>query len=113
MRWLVTGAAGMLGRDLCDVLEGRGHTVTRSDLAELDILDPSACAAAVPGHDVVVNCAAYTAVDAAETDEPRAFALNAVGAANLARACTAAGAALVQLSTDYVVAGDGDRAVCR
>ena len=59
------------------------------------------------GHDVVVNCAAYTAVDDAETDEARAFAVNAVGAANLARAAHAAGAAMVQLSTDYVFAGDG------
>ena len=63
--------------------------------------------ARVAGHDVVVNCAAYTAVDAAESDEATAFAVNAVGAANLARAASAEGATLVQLSTDYVVAGTG------
>jgi len=106
-RWLVTGAGGMLGQDLCDVLEARGHEVTRTDRPELDILDPRACRDGVAGHDVVVNAAAYTAVDAAEDDEPAAFLLNAVGAANLARACAAGGASLVQLSTDYVVAGDG------
>ena len=106
-RWFVAGAAGMLGQDLCEVLEGAGHTVTRADLPGLDILDPAQCGDQVAGHDVVVNSAAYTAVDAAETDEARAFAVNAVGAANLARAAHGAGAALVQLSTDYVVAGDG------
>ena len=104
-RWFVAGAAGMLGQDLCAVLEAAGHEVTRADLPGLDILDPGQCAAQVAGHDVVVNSAAYTAVDAAETDEARAFAVNAVGAANLARAATAAGATMVQLSTDYVVAG--------
>ena len=85
-RWFVAGAAGMLGQDLCAVLEDAGHTVTRADLPGLDILDPAQCVDQVAGHDVVVNSAAYTAVDAAETDEARAFAVNAVGAANLARA---------------------------
>lgn len=107
MRWLVVGAAGMLGTDLVEVLAGRGHEVRGMDLPAVDILDPASCAEAVSGADVVVNCAAYTAVDAAETDEARAFAVNAVGAATLARAVAAAGGALVQLSTDYVVAGDG------
>ena len=89
------------------MLEAAGHAVTRADLPGLDILDPAQCVEQVAGHDVVVNSAAYTAVDAAETDEARAFAVNAVGAANLARAAHGAGAAMVQLSTDYVVAGDG------
>jgi dTDP-4-dehydrorhamnose reductase len=105
-RWFVAGAAGMLGQDLCDVLEAAGHEVTRADLPGLDVLDPASCTEQVAGHDVVVNSAAYTAVDAAETDEARAFAVNAVGAANLARAASTAGATMVQLSTDYVVAGE-------
>lgn len=105
-RWFVAGAAGMLGQDLCRVLGQVGHHVTAADLPGLDVLDPAQCAEQVTGHDVVVNCAAYTAVDAAETDEARAFAVNAVGAANLARAAQAAGATMVQLSTDYVVAGE-------
>jgi dTDP-4-dehydrorhamnose reductase len=108
-RWLVTGAAGMLGQDLCRVLEQAGHEVTRADRPGLDILDPQRCAAHVAGHDVVVNSAAYTAVDAAESDEASAFAVNAVGAANLARAARAAGATMVQVSTDYVVAGHGSQ----
>lgn len=106
-RWLVAGAAGMLGTDLCAVLEAAGHDVTRADLPGLDVLDPASCAQWVDGQDVVVNCAAYTAVDAAETDEARAFAVNAVGAAHLARAVAASGGSLVHVSTDYVVAGDG------
>jgi dTDP-4-dehydrorhamnose reductase len=59
----------------------------------------------VAGHDVVVNAAAYTAVDSAETHEGEAFTVNAVGAANLARACARTGARLVHLSTDYVFDG--------
>jgi dTDP-4-dehydrorhamnose reductase len=107
-RWFVAGAAGMLGQDLCAVLEAAGHRVTRADLPGLDVLDPAQCVEQVAAHDVVVNCAAYTAVDAAEEHEATAFAVNAVGAANLARAAHGAGAAMVQLSTDYVVAGDGN-----
>jgi dTDP-4-dehydrorhamnose reductase len=108
-RFLVAGAGGMLGTDLAAVLEDGGHEVSRGDLPDLDILDPASCAERVEGHDVVVNCAAYTAVDAAEADEPAAFDVNATGAANLARATHAAGAALVHLSTDYVFDGTADR----
>jgi dTDP-4-dehydrorhamnose reductase len=72
----------------------------------LDIIDPDACLAFVPGYDIVVNVAAWTAVDEAEAHEAQAFAVNAVGPANLARACSAAGARMLQVSTDYVFAGD-------
>ena len=105
-RWLVAGAAGMLGQDVCRAAEAAGHLVTRAHRPGIDILDPGQCATWVAQHDVVVNCAAYTAVDAAETDEARAFAVNALGAGNLARAAEVAGAVVVQLSTDYVFAGD-------
>ena len=88
------------------MLEAAGHQVTRADLPGLDIPTSTSASTRCAGHDVVVNSAAYTAVDAAETDEARAFAVNAVGAANLARAAHVAGAAMVQLSTDYVVAGE-------
>ena len=107
-RWLVAGSGGMLGQDLLAAL-GRApgdHEVTAAERSSLDITDPDACLAAVAGHDVVVNAAAWTAVDDAETHEPEAFSVNAVGAANLARACSAAGARMVQVSTDYVFAGD-------
>ncbi|WP_439565215.1 dTDP-4-dehydrorhamnose reductase [Microcella sp.] len=104
-RYLITGAGGMLGHDLQSALAGRSViALTRSDL---DITDPRACGDAVAGHDVVLNAAAYTAVDAAETDEAAATLINATGAENLARASAAAGAVLVQYSTDYVFDGDG------
>jgi dTDP-4-dehydrorhamnose reductase len=105
LRILVTGARGMLAHDLVPQLRAAGHQVTAMGRADLDITDPAECIAGVAGHDVVVNAAAYTAVDAAETDEARAFDVNAVGAANLARACTHAGARMVQISTDYVFDG--------
>jgi dTDP-4-dehydrorhamnose reductase len=102
---LVVGAAGMLGTDLVRVLGERGHEVAGADRDTVDITQPAAAAAAVRGYDVVVNCAAYTAVDDAETHEAAAFAVNAVGPANLARGCAASGARLVQISTDYVFDG--------
>lgn len=108
MRWLVTGAAGMLGTDLVRLLEVAGHDVRAVDLPELDITAPAAVAAEVRDVDVVVNCAAYTAVDNAETDEALAFRINAVGPQLLARAARAAGARIVQLSTDYVFDGAAD-----
>jgi dTDP-4-dehydrorhamnose reductase len=128
-RWLVVGANGMLGQDLVaelgetafgdtafDELElddsilelgepPSAHEVTAVDRDVLDITDPDACLAVVAGHDIVVNAAAWTAVDEAESHEARAFAVNAVGAANLARACRAAGARMVQVSTDYIFSG--------
>jgi dTDP-4-dehydrorhamnose reductase len=107
-RWLVTGAGGMLGQDLVAALgTTRGaHEVTAADHDSLDVADPDACLVAVAGHDIVVNAAAWTAVDDAESHEAGAFAVNAVGAANMARACSAAGARMVQVSTDYVFGGD-------
>lgn len=106
MRWLVVGANGMLGQDLVTLLKERGQDVEAADRAELDITDPVSAAAGVVGYDVVVNCAAWTAVDDAESQEGAAFTVNAVGPANLAAATRAAGARLVQISTDYVFAGD-------
>ncbi|ARJ06010.1 dTDP-4-dehydrorhamnose reductase [Humibacter sp. BT305] len=103
-RYLITGASGMLGHDLQRALAGRD--VVALSRAELDITDPDAVAAAVAGIDVVFNCAAYTKVDAAETDEDAAYAVNATGAATLALATAANDAALIQVSTDYVFQGD-------
>jgi dTDP-4-dehydrorhamnose reductase len=105
MKWLVTGAHGMLGRDLSHLLEAAGRSVTMTDRADLDITDPDETMVAVAGYDVVANCAAWTDVDGAEKHEPEAFAINAVGPANLARAAKAHGARLVQVSTDYVFGG--------
>ena len=106
-RWLVTGAAGMLGRDLTALLAARGEEFTALARADLDLTDADAVAAAVAAvkPDVVVNCAAWTAVDAAEEHEAAALAVNGHGPANLAAACAGAGALLVHPSTDYVFDG--------
>ncbi|WP_204031758.1 dTDP-4-dehydrorhamnose reductase, partial [Micromonospora qiuiae] len=107
MRVLVTGAAGMLGRDLVEVLAGHPeHTVTAATRAELDITDPAAGHAAVAGHDVVVNAAAWTDVDGAERHETAATTVNGDAVAHLAAACATHGARLLQISTDYVFPGD-------
>jgi len=103
-RYLVAGAAGMLGRDVQAALGGRD--VRALGRSELDITDAAAVAGAVRDVDVVINAAAYTAVDAAEEHEDDAHAINATGAANLARAAADAGARFVQVSTDYVFRGD-------
>ena len=100
---LVTGAAGMLGTDLVTALLEADHDVTGLSRADLDITSPVAVAEAVRGHQVVVNAAAWTAVDDAETHEGPAFAVNAVGPALLAAACARTGTRLVHVSTDYVV----------
>jgi dTDP-4-dehydrorhamnose reductase len=104
VRYLITGANGMLGRDLQATLEGR--EVTALGRADLDVTDAAAVSAAIRGHDVVVNCAAYTKVDDAETHEDDAYAVNAIGPANLAAACAETGARLVTISTDYVFDGE-------
>lgn len=109
MRWIVTGARGMLGQDLTARLEDAGQDLRAWDRDDLDITDAGAVARLVRDVDVVVNCAAYTAVDAAESDEARAFTLNAVGPAHLARAARRAGARIVHVSTDYVFDGRADR----
>lgn len=104
-RWLITGASGMLGRDLQVVLHDRD--VMALSHADLDVTNAEAVSGAVAQirPDIVVNSAAWTAVDAAEDHEAEAFAVNALGAANVATACVRTGARMVQLSTDYVFDG--------
>jgi dTDP-4-dehydrorhamnose reductase len=109
MRWLVTGANGMLGQDVVDLLRSTGEDVTAADRSALDVTDAAAVDAAVTGHDVVVNTAAWTAVDDAEDHEEAAAAVNAQGPRLLARAAARHGARLVQVSTDYVFDGSADR----
>lgn len=104
---LITGARGMLAADISRALRAVGAAkLVLKDHDELDILDADAVALAVAGRDVVINCAAFTAVDAAEEQEELAHAVNATGPGILARAAAAAGARLVHFSTDYVFAGD-------
>ncbi|GAA1793806.1 dTDP-4-dehydrorhamnose reductase [Luedemannella flava] len=105
--WLVTGAGGMLGQDLLAVLKDTPAAVTALTRADLDITDPAAVRAAVTGHDVVVNAAAWTDVDGAESAEDAATAVNGTGVGHLADACADAGARLLHVSTDYVFPGDG------
>jgi dTDP-4-dehydrorhamnose reductase len=107
VRWLVVGAKGMLGTDLVSLLEDRGEHVVGVDRDDLDVTLAGQADPYAAGMDVIVNCAAYTAVDPAEQDEAAAFTLNAVGPAHLARTARTVGARLVQISTDYVFAGDG------
>ena len=108
MRWLVTGAGGMLGRDTVEELTRRGEQVTGLDHSALDITRPASVRRAFAAHrpDLVVNCAAYTAVDDAETHEAHALRINGDGPRLLARACAASGARLIHVSTDYVFDGD-------
>ncbi len=106
-RWLVTGAGGMLGRDLVSVLERRGAEVAGLRRTDLDITDQAAVRAALRHWqpDVVVNCAAWTAVDGAETREADALLVNGQAVTGLAAACADRGTVLVQPSTDYVFDG--------
>lgn len=116
---LVPGGSGQLGRDLAAWGAKLGVEVAAPGSADLDVTEPGAVVEAVADlaagaeasgrRAVVVNAAAYTAVDAAEEDEEAAFAVNADGPRMLAAVCSSRGVPLVHVSTDYVFAGDGDR----
>jgi dTDP-4-dehydrorhamnose reductase len=107
MRLLVTGGAGMLGQAVATAATRLGHDVIALSRAELDVTDADhvrrVIAAAEPR--AIVNCAAWTDVDAAETAEAAATAVNGAGAGNVARAAAETGARLVHVSTDYVFDG--------
>jgi dTDP-4-dehydrorhamnose reductase len=115
---LVPGGSGQLGRDLA-ALANDEVSVLAPGSAELDLTKTGDVLAAVTeltvrarksgGQPVVINAGAYTAVDAAETDENRAFAVNADGPRVLAAVCSSRGVPLVHVSTDYVFRGDADR----
>jgi len=107
--WLITGATGMLGQDVMARLRRDGETAAGLDRAGLDITDADMVHDVIAAHRprIVVNCAAWTAVDDAEAREADALRVNGDGPRHLAEACAKAGAALVHVSTDYVFAGDG------
>ncbi len=107
---LITGGYGMLAQDVIRELESRGVEVVAADKDTLDILDLPALSERLQLEkpDALVNCAAWTAVDAAEENEAGAFLINAVATQNLARAVTKVGARLVHISTDYVFDGESE-----
>jgi dTDP-4-dehydrorhamnose reductase len=107
MKLLIAGAAGMLGHDVCAVARRAGHEPLAVDLPELDITDAAAVLAFFEDRrpQAVLNCAAWTDVDGAETHREQAHAVNAEGAGNLARAAAAIGVPLLHISTDYVFDG--------
>jgi dTDP-4-dehydrorhamnose reductase len=106
MNILVTGSHGMLARDVCRLLRP-AHLVHERDIHDLDICNASLVREEINAlrPDVVVNCAAYTNVDACEADAEAAMAVNADGVRNLAEACSAAGCLLCHISTDFVFDG--------
>ena len=110
MRLLVTGAGGQLGRELGDLAAASGHTVAALDRSGCDITDEASVRRALDEHtpDAVVNCAAWTRVDAAESDPDGAFLVNAIGPRLLAGVCARRDILLTHVSTDYVFGGDAD-----
>ncbi|MBA3452115.1 MAG: dTDP-4-dehydrorhamnose reductase [Deltaproteobacteria bacterium] len=111
MNVLVTGGRGQLGQAIVRRGAAAGHVVTALGHHELDICDEGAVAARCNDHapDVVINAAAYTAVDKAEANRVGAFAVNADGAAIVARTCAARAIRVLHVSTDYVFDGTLDR----
>ena len=111
MRVLVTGGNGQLGLEFGELLPARGHEAAVLSRGELDVTDPGAVGRALEEHgpEVVVNAAAFTNVDLCETELEAAYAVNALGPRNLARACEGRGVGLVHVSTNYVFDGGQDR----
>ena len=101
----------MLGQEIVPVVSERGHDVIACSRQEFDLADPVSSGRIMAGEfgdlDIVINCAAYTAVDKAESEPDEAFSINALGAGFLAKACAMTGTRLLHFSTDYVFGGDG------
>jgi dTDP-4-dehydrorhamnose reductase len=110
-RIVIAGAGGQVGSFLAAEAARQGRDVLALTSSQWDISDPRRTGEIVQADDVVINCAAYTAVDDAERDQERAYAINAAGPELIAQVCSRAGAQLVHISTDYVFDGDfGDAA---
>lgn len=104
---LVTGAKGMLGQDLCPILEDAGYEVIETDVDTLDITNAEQVKQVISekNPDVVIHCAAYTNVDKAEEDLKTAELINVTGTENIADVCGKLGITMVYISTDYVFGG--------
>lgn len=112
MKVLITGSNGQLGLELSKQLhENSNYDVIKTDREDLNILDSKNVNDIITREkpDIVINCAAHTAVDVCETDIENAYKINALGPRNLATACEKIGAKFVQVSTDYVFDGSGNR----
>ena len=105
-RLVISGAGGQLGTSLAALAAERGRDVLALTSSQWDITDPAAAERIIQNGDVVVNCAAYTNVDGAESDEARAYAVNETGPEHMACACARVGARLIHVSTDYMFTGD-------
>ncbi|MDE7279404.1 MAG: dTDP-4-dehydrorhamnose reductase [Oscillospiraceae bacterium] len=112
MKIIVTGAHGQLGSDVLAELKKRSHNVLGIDIDELDITDKNAVEKFILNEapDVVIHCAAWTAVDAAETPENqnKVYAVNYEGTKNIAEICKMIGCKMIYISTDYVFDGSGN-----
>ena len=111
MKLLITGHHGQVGQALIQQAADHNFQVAAYDRSELDITDRAAVLQTVEREQpaVIINAAAYTAVDKAESEPAAAYAANAEGAENLAHAAHAAGAAILHISTDYVFNGQTER----
>ena len=107
---IVTGAAGQLGGDVCRILKEKNIPYKGIDKDDVDITSEKAVADyfANCNFDVLIHCAAYTAVDKAEVEKDLCYAINAKGTENLARICREKNAAIIYISTDYVFSGEGE-----
>jgi dTDP-4-dehydrorhamnose reductase len=110
VRLLITGGLGLLGKEIARVFEGSAG-IRSTDREEWDVTDPAACRREVGGFrpDAVIHCAAWTAVDRAESEPERTRILNVEGTRNVARACREAGALMVTFGTDYIFDGASPR----
>lgn len=111
MKILVTGVKGQLGYDVVNELQKRGIEAVGVDIEEMDITDAASVDKVVreAAPDAVIHCAAYTAVDAAEENEELCRKVNADGPRNIAKVCRGLDIKMVQISTDYVFDGQGER----
>lgn len=111
MKVLVTGGKGQLGYDVANELNRRGHEAIGVDIEEMDITDRVAVENVMRATkpDAVIHCAAWTAVDAAEENEEKVRAINAVGTKYIAEECKKLDSKLIYISTDYVFNGKGEK----